>query len=95
MIERQELYCHDCNRWVQFSIDLSVDGNYVIECPECGHEHCRVVRNRRITDVRWDRRNGPTMHANDVRLSCNSALTSSTANNTWTGDLWNSSASNL
>ena len=59
LIERQELWCHDCENYVQFDLDLSVDGNHVLECPSCGHEHCRVVKNGRITDIRWDSRNGP------------------------------------
>lgn len=56
-VERQELHCHACNRYVQFSIDVSLNGNHVLYCPNCGHEHCRVVDNGRITDVRWAQRN--------------------------------------
>lgn len=59
MIERQELYCHWCSRYVQFELDITVNGNYVLDCPNCGHQHCRVVRDGVITDVRWDARNGP------------------------------------
>jgi hypothetical protein len=62
-IERQELHCHNCNRYVQFDIDTEMDGNYVLNCPQCDHEHCRVVRQGRITDVRWDQRNGSMMTA--------------------------------
>lgn len=57
MIERQEIYCHDCGLYVHFDIDVSLNGNHVLNCPNCGHEHCRVVDNGRITDVRWDSRN--------------------------------------
>lgn len=52
-IERQELYCHGCGGYVQFNLDLSVDGNYVLHCPKCGHDHYRVVKNGKITDERW------------------------------------------
>ena len=38
------------------SFDLGLNGNHVIVCP-CGHEHCRVVKNGRITSTRWDSRN--------------------------------------
>ncbi len=55
---RQELYCHGCSSYVQFTLDLDLDGNHVLECPKCKHEHCRVVRNGEITDIRWDQRNG-------------------------------------
>lgn len=56
--ERQELHCHACYQYVQFDIDVEQNGNHVIICPVCGHEHCRYVRNGVITEGRWDRRNG-------------------------------------
>jgi len=49
-IEKQELHCHNCDRYVQFDIDPDMDGNFVIKCPNCGHEHCRVVKNGMILD---------------------------------------------
>jgi hypothetical protein len=58
--EKQELWCHECNSYVQFPIDLTMNGNHVLNCPKCNHEHCRVVEDGRITDVRWDSRNGNT-----------------------------------
>ena len=57
MIERQEIFCHDCQKYVQFNIDVSLNGNHVLDCPNCGHQHCRVVENGVITDVRWGQRN--------------------------------------
>lgn len=53
-VERQELYCHNCDRYIQFDLDLSVDGNYRLDCPNCGHDHYRVVKDGKITDVRFD-----------------------------------------
>ncbi len=58
MNERQELYCHHCGKYVQFNIDMSLNGNHVLNCPNCDHEHCRVVENGKITSERWDSRNG-------------------------------------
>lgn len=80
-IEMQEIYCHECKRYVQFPLDLSINGNHVLKCPNCGHEHCRVVLNGRITDDRWDRRNGPTIQVS--RWSITSTDTSISANFTW------------
>lgn len=57
MIEKQELYCHNCGGYVQFELDTEQEGNHVLECPNCGHEHCRVVKDGQITDLRWDQRN--------------------------------------
>lgn len=58
MDERQEIHCHACGKWVQFNIDTEMDGKHVLDCPSCGHEHCRFVDAGRITDQRWDQRNG-------------------------------------
>lgn len=65
---RQMLECHNCGKVVGFTIDLDLDGNHVFECPNCGHEHCRVVKNGIITDFRWDSRNGPTYQAQYVYI---------------------------
>ena len=53
MIEKQELYCHGCHQYVQFELDMEVNGNYTLDCPSCGHKHYRLVRDARITDTRW------------------------------------------
>jgi hypothetical protein len=59
MLERQEIHCHNCNKYVQFNLDIEINGNHVLKCPVCGHEHCRVVKDGKITGDRWDQRNGP------------------------------------
>ncbi len=85
MIERQELFCHDCQRYVQFDVDLSLDGNHVFECPNCGHEHCRVVKNGKITDIRWDQRNGPTIPISTSTMTFTSTSTYTIYANSGTG----------
>ena len=64
MKQRQELHCHACDQFVQFDIDTEQSGNHVIICPNCGHEHCRVIQNGIITEARWDRRNGGYVNFN-------------------------------
>jgi hypothetical protein len=71
-IEKQELHCHNCNHYVQFNLDLSLDGNHVFKCPVCGHEHCRVVMDGKITNDRWDQRNGATYQVTSVTYSIGS-----------------------
>jgi hypothetical protein len=56
-MERQELYCHACEKYVQFNVP-ETDGNLIVICPNCKHEHCRVVKGGVITEDRWDSRNG-------------------------------------
>ena len=53
MLAMQELFCHNCQNYVQFEVDLYQDGYYSIPCPSCGHMHHRRVQDRQITDERW------------------------------------------
>ncbi len=87
-IERQELWCHECSKYVQFDMDLSVDGNHVLECPNCGHEHCRVVKNGKITDIRWDSRNGPNIPTFAVTFTSSSTWDTSRASSIFLYSAW-------
>jgi hypothetical protein len=80
MIERQELHCHACQKYVQFDVDTEQSGNLVLECPNCGHEHCRVIEDGKITDQRWDQRNGAPYQG----YSGNVTLTIVITNASWT-----------
>ena len=53
----QNLYCHSCDRTVIFKLDMKLNGNHIITCPHCKHEHCRVVEDGIVTSDRWDTRN--------------------------------------
>jgi len=55
---RTDLYCHNCDKTFFAELDLLLTGNHVIECPHCGHEHCRVIMNGKVTGDRWDSRFG-------------------------------------
>ncbi len=85
--ERQELYCHKCDNYVQFRIDLSLNGNHVLKCPKCGHEHCRVVKNGKITDIRWDSRN-PTFQCTAVTYTNTSLYSASASNSDYLRQSW-------
>lgn len=78
-MEKQELHCHNCQNYVQFDIDLELNGNHVIICPKCKHEHCRVVEKGIITKDRWGQRNG---NSNFVTYTVSN--TTWTASSTWT-----------
>ena len=54
---RTEIYCHSCKNYIQFDLDTSQNGNHVLKCPKCGHEHCRVVKDGQVTGDRWSSRN--------------------------------------
>lgn len=82
MLEGQEIYCHHCDRYVQFKIDMSLNGNHVLNCPNCGHEHCRVVKDGVITGDRWDSRNGNSISINPHTINTTATSTWSTYNGT-------------
>ena len=92
MRERQEIHCHACGRYVQFDIDIDLDGNHMLECPNCGHEHCRVVKNGVITGERWDSRTGVTIMATSVTSSTLSYeltfFTATTTSSAFTAGSW-------
>ena len=84
-IERQEIYCHNCGKYVQFDINVSLNGNHVLPCPVCGHEHCRVVKDGEITGERWAQRNGPTIQVTTrtVTYSIQSNVSTDFASASW------------
>ena len=92
MKERQELWCHECDKYVQFDIDVGLNGNHVIVCPDCGHEHCRVVKDGKVTDIRWDSRN----RADSVTNYMTTGLTTSSASTyaTYTANTMTDSSAN-
>ena len=58
---RTELDCHNCGRDFIALIDYDVDGEHVIECPWCGHEHCRKIEGGKVTEARWGSRDSKSV----------------------------------
>lgn len=52
------MYCHECSKEFVALLDYTISGNHIVECPHCGHEHCRVIENGKITGERWSSRHG-------------------------------------
>lgn len=53
---RTDMNCTECGKNFIAELDVAIDGDYVLECPYCGHEHCRQVKSGKVTDKRWDSR---------------------------------------
>jgi len=53
---RTDLSCTECSKTFIAQLDFAIDGNHIIECPYCGHEHCRVIKDGRVTGDRWSSR---------------------------------------
>lgn len=53
-LQRTEMHCHACNKKFVAELDFDINGDHVIECPWCSHEHCRTIKDGKITEARWD-----------------------------------------
>ena len=53
---RTDVPCHNCSKTFIAEIDFDTNGEHVIECPYCMHEHCRKIENGYITEARWTSR---------------------------------------
>lgn len=55
---RTEMDCTHCSKHFVALVDYSLTGNHLIECPFCGHGHCRVIKGGRVTEDRWSSTEG-------------------------------------
>ena len=53
---RTDMYCTECSKSFIAELDYAIDGNHVVECPYCSHEHCRVIKGGKVTGDRWESR---------------------------------------
>lgn len=65
---RTDLDCHECSKTFIAELDYSIDGNHIIECPHCGHEHCRVITGGKVTGDRWSSRTGGDKDKDGIRV---------------------------
>lgn len=71
-IQRTEIHCHQCSKLFVAELDMDLEGNYVIECAHCGHEHYRAIKAGKITEGRWG-----TGNDSSIRVSGRSVWKSS------------------
>jgi hypothetical protein len=64
---RTDLQC-ECGKFFIALLDYRIDGNHIVECPHCGHEHCRVITGGTVTDIRWDSRYGNDKSRDGIRV---------------------------
>lgn len=48
--------CTNCHKSFIAQFDFSLNGDHVCECPYCGHEHLRKIKNGVMTEERWGSR---------------------------------------
>jgi DNA-directed RNA polymerase subunit RPC12/RpoP len=52
---KAEFYCQECRKYFDIKLNMSLNGNIRVHCPNCGHIHFRQIKDGVITDVRFDR----------------------------------------
>jgi DNA-directed RNA polymerase subunit RPC12/RpoP len=53
-----EFRCTECGKYFDIKLNISLNGNYRIHCPNCDHVHYRVLVNGIITDKRFPDNHG-------------------------------------
>lgn len=76
---RTDMYCHDCSKNFLGTIDYSITGNHTIICPHCGHHHCRVIEDGKITGERWDSKYGNNAEVRTQKLWTHDSIKASTS----------------
>jgi len=71
---RTDMRCTECSKNFIAILDYSIDGNHEIICPHCGHEHCRVIKNGKITEDRWSSKQHNTVVADVQRIWTHNVL---------------------
>lgn len=59
-VQRTDLHCHACDKNFIAAFDFDIEGNHLVLCPHCGHEHFRVIVAGKITEERWSSGYGTT-----------------------------------
>jgi DNA-directed RNA polymerase subunit RPC12/RpoP len=77
--ERSNVHCTNCGREFIATLDLSLNGNHIIECPHCQHEHYRVVKDGVVTEERWGSSSQQVFYAATTTITQTINFTSSNA----------------
>lgn len=61
------LHCHECGKDFVAILDYTQNGNHIVECAHCGHEHCRVIVDGKVTGDRWSSTYGSDKTRDGIR----------------------------
>ena len=54
MRQKVEFYCMSCSKYFNINLNMSLNGNHRVHCPNCGHIHYRKIENGVITEDRFN-----------------------------------------
>lgn len=49
----EEFYCSSCRKYFDVKLNMALNGNHRVHCPNCGHIHYRVIQDGKITNTRF------------------------------------------
>lgn len=55
MRELIEFNCNDCGGYFTVNLNLGINGDFLIECPNCGRKHPRRIKNGEVKSPLNDR----------------------------------------
>lgn len=58
---KHEFYCTNCYKYFDVKLNMSLEGNHRVHCPNCDHVHYRTVSKGKITDTRFTRNDCPIL----------------------------------
>lgn len=64
---RTQLACTNCPHNFIAELDSDINGDHVMLCPWCGHEHYRTIRDGIVTETRWGTMKDSKKPENPVR----------------------------
>jgi DNA-directed RNA polymerase subunit RPC12/RpoP len=73
-VVRTDMNCTDCSRVFIAKINFDVNGNHIIKCPYCGHDHHRVITNGIVTEARHGSQGGPNTEVPTERMWANTTM---------------------
>ena len=65
-LKKTDMDCHNCSHKFIAELDYDINGNHTVECPWCGHGHCRVIKDGVVTGDRWSSTEGDGIKARRV-----------------------------
>jgi hypothetical protein len=65
-----EFFCQMCDHYTYARMNLSVNGNHIMNCPNCDHKHYRVVKDGVITSERFNEKEPHSYEIVAMKSAC-------------------------
>ena len=62
-----EFYCQECRKYFDVKLNMSLNGNHRVHCPNCGHIHFRMITDGQITEARFTQNQNDEYIVDDLR----------------------------